>query len=199
MKNLYLLLTLIPVLAYSQVTLKVTSIPANTPVGSTIYLAGSINTWNATDSNYILQSDGLGNLQIVIPEGTGTVEYKFTRGGWPTVEGNATGGYLPNRNFTFTGSPQTINLTIQSWEDLGSEADSTAAANVQILNPAFYMPQLDRNRRIWLYLPPDYITTTKHYPVLYMQDGQNLFDNVTSFSGEWEVDESLNSLFSARD
>jgi alpha-glucosidase len=46
-----------------------------------------------------------------------------------------------------------------------------------------------------LYLPPDYATSTKRYPVLYMQDGQNLFDNVTSFSGEWQVDETLNTLF----
>lgn len=61
------------------------------------------------------------------------------------------------------------------------------------------MPQLDRNRKIWLYLPPDYSTSTKNYPVLYMQDGQNLFDNATSFAGEWQVDETLNSLFAGGD
>lgn len=198
MKKLYLLL-LFPVMVSAQVTLKVTSIPANTPANASIYFAGSSNTWNPGDTNYILQTDGLGNRQIVIPEGTGTVEYKFTRGSWATVEGNATGSYLPNRTFTFTGSPQTINLTIQSWEDLGSGAGSTAATNVQIMSTGFYMPQLDRYRRIWLYLPPDYNTTTKHYPVLYMQDGQNLFDNATSFSGEWQVDETLNTLFANGD
>ena len=61
------------------------------------------------------------------------------------------------------------------------------------------MPQFDRNRKIWLYLPPDYNSSVKNYPVLYMHDGQNLFDNATSFTGEWEVDETLNSLFSAGD
>ena len=35
---------------------------------------------------------------------------------------------------------------------------------------------------------------TKYYPVLYMQDGQNLFDDSTSFAGEWEVDEALHNL-----
>jgi len=64
-----------------------------------------------------------------------------------------------------------------------------------VLNPAFVMPQLgNRTRRIWLYLPPDYQSTSKRYPVLYMHDGQNLFDAATSFSGEWQVDETLNSL-----
>jgi alpha-glucosidase len=32
-----------------------------------------------------------------------------------------------------------------------------------------------------------------------MQDGQNLFDATTSFSGEWQVDETLNSLFTQGD
>ncbi|MEM8909464.1 MAG: alpha/beta hydrolase-fold protein, partial [Bacteroidota bacterium] len=61
------------------------------------------------------------------------------------------------------------------------------------------MPQLDRNRRIWIYLPPDYQSSNKSYPVLYLQDGQNLFDAFTSFSGEWEIDESLNTLFEQGD
>jgi predicted alpha/beta superfamily hydrolase len=183
----------------AQVTLRVTSIPSNTPLNATIYMAGSLNQWNPGDANYTLQADGSGNRIIVIPEGTGTVEYKFTRGSWPSVEGNATGGFLPNRTFTFTGSPQTINLTIQSWEDLGSTQGSTAASNVQILSPNFFMPQLNRSRRIWIYLPPDYYTSTKNYPVLYMHDGQNLFDQATSFSGEWQVDETLNALFAQGD
>lgn len=200
MKNLfYTLFLLSSFIGMSQVTLRITSIPGNTPPSSTIYLAGSINNWNAGDANYIMQPDGLGAYQIIIPQGTGSVEYKFTRGSWPTVEGNASGGFLPNRTFTFTGSPQTISLTILSWEDLTGGGNSTAASNVQILSPNFYIPQLDRNRRIWLYLPPDYFTSSKNYPVLYMQDGQNLFDNLTSFSGEWQVDETLNNLFNQGD
>jgi alpha-glucosidase len=186
-------------LVFAQVTLKITALPSNTPANAMIYLAGSVNTWNAGDPNYALQSDGLGNWEIVIPQGTGTVEYKFTRGSWATVEGNATGGFLPNRSFSYTSAPQTINLTIQSWEDLGGGGTSTAASNVQILSNSFGIPQLSTTRRIWLYLPPDYATSAKNYPVLYMQDGQNLFDNETAFSGEWQVDETLNSLFNQGD
>lgn len=199
MKKILPFLLLFTSALWAQVTLKITSIPANTPANSTIYLAGSINNWNPADSNYALQPDGLGNWQIIIPQSSGTVQYKFTRGSWASVEGNATGSYLPNRSFTFSGSAQTLNLTIQSWEDLGSTNPGTAASNVQILSNSFGMPQLSTTRRIWLYLPPDYDTSTKRYPVLYMQDGQNLFDNQTSFSGEWQVDETLNTLFSQGD
>ena len=183
-----------------QITIKITAIPTNTPTNATIYMAGDVNSWNEADPNYIMQNDGLGNKQITIPEGIGSINYKFTRGSWASVEGNASGSFRPNRTFTFTGKPQTINLTILSWEDLGgTSTNSTAAANVQVLNTAFFMPQLNKSRKIWLYLPPDYNTTTKRYPVLYMADGQNLFDNKTSFSGEWQVDETLNSLFNQGD
>jgi predicted alpha/beta superfamily hydrolase len=66
--------------------------------------------------------------------------------------------------------------------------------NVHIIDTAFYMPQLQRSRRIWLYLPPDYHATKQHYPVLYMQDGQNLFEEWSAFGEEWGVDETLNAL-----
>ena len=200
MRKIYLLVWIfLSNFLQAQVTLRVTSIPANTPANSIIYVAGTFNNWNPQDSQSILQPDGLGAYIITIPQGTGTAEYKFTRGAWSSVEGNATGNYLPNRTFVFSGSAQQINLTIQSWEDLGGTSTSTAASNVQILSPNFFMPQLNKSRKIWLYLPPDYQTSNKTYPVLYMHDGQNLFDNATSFSGEWQVDETLNSLFNAGD
>lgn len=68
---------------------------------------------------------------------------------------------------------------------------STASAQVQILDSAFPVKSLGRERRIWIYLPKDYATSKRRYPVLYMQDGQNLFDDRTAFLGEWGVDEIL--------
>ena len=56
----------------------------------------------------------------------------------------------------------------------------------------FPMPQLKRKRQVWIYLPRDYDSAlSKRYPVLYMNDGQNMFDPATSCSGEWYVDETL--------
>ena len=66
--------------------------------------------------------------------------------------------------------------------------------NVYIIDKAFYMPQLQRSRRIWLYLPSEYQSSKQYYPVLYMQDGQNLFEDWSAFSEEWGVDEALNSV-----
>jgi predicted alpha/beta superfamily hydrolase len=57
-----------------------------------------------------------------------------------------------------------------------------------------HSPQLDNARDITVYLPPSYLSNTdRRYPVLYMQDGQNLFDPKTSFAGEWDVDRVIDA------
>ncbi len=66
--------------------------------------------------------------------------------------------------------------------------------NVRIIDDAFYIPQLNRHRRIWLYVPADYDQTDKRYPVIYMHDGQNLFDNSTAFGEEWHIDEMMTAM-----
>jgi len=79
-----------------------------------------------------------------------------------------------------------------------SEKKSTATSNVSLLKKEFVIPNLNAiSHRVWIYLPPNYDNTSKKYPVIYMQDAQNLFDNATSYAGEWEVDEALNKLYEA--
>lgn len=64
---------------------------------------------------------------------------------------------------------------------------------------AVYSPQLQNERDIVIYLPPSYEGSDRHYPVLYMHDGQNLFDPATSFAGEWNVDDTLETLAEQED
>ncbi len=56
-----------------------------------------------------------------------------------------------------------------------------------------------RSLRIWL--PPAYDdreNASKHYPVLYLNDGQNLFETASAFAGvEWQVDEAADGLIRA--
>jgi predicted alpha/beta superfamily hydrolase len=69
-----------------------------------------------------------------------------------------------------------------------------STASKQVSTFMMNVPQLKTTRKIWLYLPKGYETSTKKYPVIYMHDAQNLFDAKTSFAGEWNVDEKLDSL-----
>lgn len=181
--------------AEAQVTINITAVPANTPATDTIYLAGNINGWDPGADDYQLTKISPSNYAITLAAGTGTIEFKFTRGSWDKGECKADGSFLPNRTFTY-GNGETINLTVAGWDDLaGNGNTSTALLNVSVMDAAFFMPQLNRYRKIWLYLPDDYSTAlNKHYPVIYMQDGQNVFDDSTSYAGEWEVDETLHEL-----
>ena len=199
MRKLFsLLLALIGFTAQAQVTFKITAVPANTPATATLYIAGTFNSWNPGSAAHALTRNTDGSYQITLPAAAGTLEYKFTRGSWASVETNAANGSVPNRSYTFGSGPATVLCQVLNWEDLASPGGggptSTAAANVRVLSTAFAMPQLGRTRRVWLYLPPGYATSGRRYPVLYLQDGQNVFDAATSFAGEWGVDETLNQL-----
>jgi len=62
-------------------------------------------------------------------------------------------------------------------------------------HPAFASKLLGNEREILVYLPPGYRRSRRRYPVLYMNDGQNVFDAATSFTGvEWGIDESCERL-----
>jgi predicted alpha/beta superfamily hydrolase len=72
---------------------------------------------------------------------------------------------------------------------------NTAAGRVTKLFPAFHSALLGNDRVVWAYLPASYDENTlATYPVLYMHDGQNLFDPNLAFGGnEWRVDETLDA------
>lgn len=70
----------------------------------------------------------------------------------------------------------------------------TAGPTVRAYVPPLRMPASGAARRLRVYLPPDYAQDQRRYPVLYMFDGQNLFDDATSYAGEWGVDESMDAL-----
>jgi predicted alpha/beta superfamily hydrolase len=61
---------------------------------------------------------------------------------------------------------------------------------LKVLEEEFEIPQLGKKRRITALLPHDYEETEESYPVLYLQDGQNLFDENAPY-GNWGIDKSL--------
>ncbi|MGQ0813490.1 MAG: alpha/beta hydrolase [Gemmatimonadota bacterium] len=76
------------------------------------------------------------------------------------------------------------------WEDYVAHehADAVPHGSLKVLRQ-LASPQLGNQRDIFVYLPPSYAASAdSRYPVIYMHDGQNLFDPRTSFAGEWNVD-----------
>ena len=86
-----------------------------------------------------------------------------------------------------------LTLPLLPWPALA--AGSTALPNVRVLPEPLPMPGLGRSRTLRLCLPPSYEREPqRRYPVVYMHDGQNLFDTATSYAGEWGVDETCAAL-----
>jgi predicted alpha/beta superfamily hydrolase len=166
-----------------------------------LFIAGNFNNWNPGNENFEFakNNDGIAKITFQLP--AGNYEYKFTRGSWDKVETSTNGKGISNRILQVTGDT-VINIEIKGWSDDFASVSlakvHTASPNVKVMDTAFFIPQLNRYRRIWIYLPPGYNNSKKHYPVLYMHDGQNLFDDATSYSGEWGVDQYLDSIFTLR-
>lgn len=181
--------------AQQTVRLEIKALPAYHPSGSDIYLAGSFNGWNPQDKNYRFQRTGQGDYYILLKLDDGKYEYKITRGGWDKSECKKDGAFSPNRNLTLPGDT-VVQLDVEEWADRfpSKPRVSTANNNVHIIDTAFVIPQLKRVRRVWICLPAGYASSKQRYPVLYMHDGQNVFDDATSFAGEWGVDECLDTM-----
>jgi predicted alpha/beta superfamily hydrolase len=79
------------------------------------------------------------------------------------------------------------------YADYAAGRNHTVVGEVKVLQNLM-SPQLGNTRDISVYLPPSYHKGKRRYPVLYMHDGQNLFDAYTSYAGEWRVDETCELL-----
>lgn len=182
-------------MAQRTVQLRISNLPAYHPAGSNIYVAGSFNGWNPQDPGYMFRRDSAGNYTIELTLKNEAYEYKITRGGWDKVESKKDGKPSGNRIMK-PGTDGIVELSIDEWADKlpAKPQASTASKNVRVIDTAFLIPGLKRTRRVLIYLPACYDSCTRRFPVLYMHDGQNLFDDVTSYSGEWGIDEYLDSL-----
>ncbi len=169
--------------------------PAGTPRGDTVYVAGDFQAWNPADPAHALVRRPDGDHQLVLRLAVGqTIEFKFTRGGWPQVEKDAAGAEIMNRSLTVTGAGTQV-FRVARWADHPS-AGRSLSGDVQ----EHSLPGFLGGRRLWVYRPPSYLSDPNaRFPVLYMLDGQNVFDASTSFSGEWGVDEALESLIPTGD
>ncbi|MDB5246584.1 MAG: alpha-dextrin endo,6-alpha-glucosidase [Segetibacter sp.] len=191
-----LLSFLVPKHSKSQYTLRLIVNEVATKNLDDVYVAGSFNNWNPRDEKYKLKPYGTKRRAIVLKDiPAAKYEFKFTRGSFDKVETTAKGEDVPNHEINLT-TDASLDFSIPGWKDdyPDKPIPNTASPQVKLVDSAFFIPQLNRRRRIWAYLPKSYATSKKSYPVIYMQDGQNLFNRQTAPFGEWGVDETLDSI-----
>ncbi len=180
--------------AQFKVRFLVNDLPEN-HLSDSVFVAGNFNGWNpGKNGNRLSKKKGPSFIELNnLP--AGDYQFKFTRGSWQSVECLAVGKDVMNRQLRLS-SDTIVRLSIEAWKDdfAAVAKQHTLSPNVQVMDSAFAIPQLGRTRRICLYLPPGYAKGKKHYPVMYLQDGQNIFDKYTSAFGEWGIDESVDSM-----
>ena len=164
----------------------------------TAFLAGNFNNWNPANNAFRFLLTNENSFELILNLPAGHYAYKCTRGNWGKVECLANGKDVSDHSFQISADT-TIEINIEAWRDDFAPVSKmhTASKQVHIMDTAFFIPQLNRARRIWIYLPEGYEKTKKEYPVMYMHDGQNIFDEYTAGFGEWGVDECLDSLIHA--
>lgn len=158
-----------------------------------VYITGNFNNWDPRDANFQMQlvEDNKYFIEIadeILPE---NIEYKFTRGGWENGEIDRHGNVNPNRKVE--RSLQQIGDTVERWRINWGPFKKEFSPLVEIISEKFFIPQLNKTRKIWALLPYNYHSTTETYPVLYLQDAQNLFNEGSAF-GNWEIDQKMSIL-----
>lgn len=161
-----------------------------------VYLAGNFCDWYPDLTEFEMEKIGKGKYKFSfspdknLPE---TVEYKYTRGGWDFVELDSYGNAPANR--VVTKKQGNVKDYVPFWRQDGSTASiAKLMPQVQVVSENFNIPQLGTTRAIHILLPHDYEQNTeKRYPVLYMQDAQNLYGKGSDY-GNWEIDKRLSLL-----
>jgi len=159
-----------------------------------VFLTGSFNAWTTRDGRFRMNKIQEGHYQYTfhdIPQTAEPFEYKYVKGGWEAEELGADGFPPTNRRMEVPRGK--VTDVVPRWKQHGKGYDPAFYPDIQIVAQRFKAPQLRRRRRIAVLLPWNYGQTSRHYPVLYLQDGQNLFEEDAPF-GTWGVDKRLAAL-----
>ena len=175
----------------------VVSVPDNTPKDAKLSFGGDFNNWNPKALGYRLTKMPDGTYRYTFKNLTQgkVLHFKLTRGSWETVEIEQDGGNRENRYYQVKKGKQLVSISVKDWRDLSNKKPpSTVVGHLELLD--IELPTFAGIRKLRVYLPSEYHKTTKLYPVIYMSDGQNLFDKALSNAGEWQMDELMEKLAS---
>jgi len=164
-------------------------------VDKKVFIAGNkpeLGNWNPdkTSLNKINDSTWLKTFEFSKDE---IIEFKFTKGSWDE-EALDENGSVSGNIILKALADTTIIFRINNWGNSKSKTIGQITGNVKYHKKFKSRNVLPRDIIVWL--PPSYDSLpNKYHPVLYMQDGQNLFDPATSSFGiDWQIDETADSL-----
>ena len=167
------------------------------PDDATVYVAGnheSLGNWQVDKVALDEVEDGLWQINIEVDEGA-HLAFKFTLGSWEKEALTEAGGVPGNHELQVVGSTTQTYQVVRWRTPMEPGVDITGIVEVHEDMQSHGL----RPRDVQVWLPPDYAESTdRRYPVLYLHDGQQVFDPATSTHGvDWGVDETLTRLIDA--
>ena len=155
-----------------------------------VFLAGNFTDWYPDVEKFRMSRVSWGHYELKFPTDgklPETIHYKYTKGAWEQVELDENGNAPDNRMLRKrTGI---VRDFVANWRQNGVSFRLDLMPKIQLIK-RFTMPQLKRRRKVYALLPHDYERSGKRYPVLYLQDAQNLFGEGSSY-GNWSIDRKL--------
>jgi len=197
-KLLLVLLSLI-ITVYSQDEVNLTiSVVSHIAKEDSIFISGNgikLGSWNPSKINLNQINDSTFSREFKFEKGS-SIEFKFTKGSWDSEAVNQN-GIVPANNIVKIVKDTSIVYKIDYWKDQFEQSNGNFAGGItgtveyhKNLSYKFLEP---RDLIVWL--PENYYQSDQSYPVLYMHDGQNIFDPKTATFGiDWQIDETADSL-----
>ena len=156
-----------------------------------VYISGNFNNWRTQDKEFMMEKIGNNSYQYTFSSDFSYPKellYKFTKGDWSEVEIDAHGNRTENRSTKKHNGIQ--NEFVARWRKNWLPFKQSFLPQVLLISDKFEIPQLNKTRKIWALLPHDYDQSSESYPVMYLQDAQNLFNENAKY-GNWEIDKKL--------
>ncbi|MDB5121246.1 MAG: histidine kinase [Sphingobacteriales bacterium] len=168
---------------------------------SAIYITGGsaqLGNWNPDKVKMGYKGNHTWSKEITVDKNL-SIEYKYTLGAWEHEGADARGMALPNFN-ALISKDTIIKDSVSFW----TKGKRKIMVKGRITGKLKFHPAMKweglKDRDVTVWLPDGYEkNANKRYAVLYLQDGQNLFDaSKSSFGVEWGIDESVDSLIKIR-
>jgi predicted alpha/beta superfamily hydrolase len=170
--------------------------PFNTLPDEKIFLTGDLPGYCFWDPACIqMKQIGPNTFEsnLTFDEDINHIEVKVTKGSWEREASDAWGNPFSNILINLNDcSDNLFVFNVVNWRDYGP---LRVTGDVKKFF-SVYSPQLDNFRDVYVWLPPGYDEKRKEsYPVVYMHDGENVFDpRVSNYGVDWSVDEVMQEL-----
>ncbi|MGE5457752.1 MAG: alpha/beta hydrolase-fold protein [Methanococcaceae archaeon] len=176
-------------------TITINLLTSDLPKDAQVYIVGNteqLGNWDPGAVVMTRQLDTLWSKTLKVQAGA-ALEFKFTLGSWDK-EALRNDKTVPPNFYVTVSADTELTYSVKYWRSQRGSVSGQITGQVKYHKKMQGQGILARDVIVWL--PPTYDTeTSKRYPVLYMHDGQNIVDPVTSSMGvDWGVDETADSL-----